>query len=414
MELTEQQRQLLQGKGEPLLTRYLRWLVEWGDALGASRMVPVSSVHALIRTPLIKSLSLETMRSYISELREICSCKVKCLTTTHNRGINLEHYRPEMGLRKEEVDFSRELPVLAGKAGILATWTCTPYLVGNVPVFGEICAWTESSAVVYANSILGARTTRHGRASSIGAALLGFVPEFGVLLDKNRKGDFVVDVQVRLESASDWGALGFYVGKIAKSRIPVFQEIEHISLEEAKQLSASLPYSGEEVTMFHIVGITPEAPSLEQALQGESPQERISFTEKELEEAYQEMRTIEASERIDTVVLGCPFCSLDEIREVATALQDRTVAHGVEFWVCTSYGTFADAKRMGYADRIQEAGGRLLYDYCLAGGSILFLPKTVATNSFKQAHYCQNMLKAKVFVTNTEECIDLAVKGRLS
>ena len=112
----------------------------------------------------------------------------------------------------------KEIADMAAKAGFIPTFTCAPYLVGNVPLKGEICAWTESSAVVYANSILGARTTRHGNESAIAASLLGVVPEFGVLLDENRKGTLRIDVSAYLDSPTDWGALGYFARQARRAR----------------------------------------------------------------------------------------------------------------------------------------------------------------------------------------------------
>ena len=181
MELTEKQLGILKGKEGDFLAKYISWMVEWGKFMGAKKKVPVTNVHCILRTPLKKGVSLSTVNSYFEEIRNICQYKVKCTTLTHVRNIDFDSIK-EAGISEDEASFMKDLDILAPKAGILTTWTCTPYLVGSVPVCGEICAWTESSAVVYANSILGAKTTRHGMESSIAAALLGWVPKFGVLI----------------------------------------------------------------------------------------------------------------------------------------------------------------------------------------------------------------------------------------
>ena len=166
------------------------------------------------------------------------------------------------------------------------TYTCAPYLVGNVPVKGEICAWTESSAVVYANSILGARTTRHGTESAIAAAAAGFVPEFGVLLDENRRATLQVDVtdDQLAQSPTDWGALGYFTGKAAGLEVPVFNGTPPPTRQEdAKQLCAALA-SGGGVTMCHVAGVTPEAATLEQALRWAQAKQQVVFGDQQRDE----------------------------------------------------------------------------------------------------------------------------------
>ena len=208
MKLTEEQKGVLEGERGKLLARYLEWSILWGEALGATRLVPVTNVHCILRTPSLAGISERTLDTYLDEFRELCSNPVQCITLTHANCTDLAALR-EKGLTNKELDFQRELHALASGAGVRTTWSCAPYQVGAVPGFGEICAWTESSAVVYSNSMLGARTNRNGMESSLAAAFLGWVPEFGALLDRNRKARIRVEMQVEMKSVSDWGALGY-------------------------------------------------------------------------------------------------------------------------------------------------------------------------------------------------------------
>lgn len=405
MQLTDEQKAILQGKLGPLLAKYMRWSVDWGDAMGAERLVPVTNVHCILRTPLLKGISQKTVESFIGEIRDICSHKVKCTTTTH------QHSYCKESVSEKEFTFQEKLNELAREAGFITTWTCTPYLVGNVPTCGQICAWTESSAIVYANSILGARTTRHGMQSSIAAALLGWVPEFGVLLSRNRKATLQVNVESHMRTPSDWGALGFYTGEIGGSEIPVFTQVETILPEEAKQLSAALPYSGRAISMFHIVGVTPEAATLETALGPHKPSRRIVFNEKNLVETYRKITDLTRGEEIDTVTLGCPFASLQEIKEISDHLYNKHIAPGVALFISTSYGTMKSAKRIGYTEIIKKAGGTFMVGTCPSGAKWLHLEKVV-TNSFKMGFCCRNAFKAKIGVTNEEDCLGAAIRGR--
>jgi hypothetical protein len=412
MQLTGEQRNILQGDAGPLVAKYMHWLIAWGEAMGAHRLVPVRSVHAMLRTPSSRGCSRRTVDEYIAELRQVCSHRVKCLTTTQVASAGSNYWR-ESGASEEEAAFEVELRELARRAGFQLTRTCTPYLVGNAPLKGEICAWTESSAVVYANSVLGARTTRHGMESSLAAALLGVTPEFGELLDENRRAELQVDVAVDLGSPADYGALGFYASAVAESRIPVFTGIEHLSAEEAKQVSASLPYAESAISMFHVAGITPEAPDLDTACGGRPPRVRKPFTGSELRETYQAMTNLSKGDDVDTVILGCPFASLWEIQQIAEHLAGRRIADNVQLWLATSYQTAAESERLGYAELIRQSGGRVMYDACPGSAAILGSRKVV-TNSFKQAHHALTVLGSRTAVASTEACIEAARTGRWS
>ena len=412
MDVTAEQRQILDGVKGPFLATCMRWLVEWGDAMGARRLVPVTNTHGLVTVPgnLVTGGHRKTIESAMELLRPACQHRVCCHSTTHITFAHEEQY-DEIDMPEEQVAAQLEVMDMARDAGFLMTYTCAPYLVGNVPLKGEICAWTESSAVVYANSILGARTTRHGTESAIAAALVGFVPEFGVLLDENRRATLQVDVTASLRSATDWGALGYFTGKIAGLEVPVFQGAPRPSQEDAKQLCAALATGGG-VTMCHIAGVTPEAATLEHALGGEPQRRRVTFDEDDLRNAYGQLRD-RTGDVIDTVILGCPHASLQEIAEIAFRLRGKYLADGVRLWVCTAYATRANAERLGYAKMISDAGGYLFCDTCPTN-SMRLKAERIVTAGFKQAHYARNMIDAEVIVDDVNGCLDAALTGRWS
>jgi len=389
----------------------MRWLVEWGEVMGAGQLVRVDNTHALLPAPnqMARGASGETIEQYMAELREACSHPTHpgCYCTVHTAFVTLEEVDvPEND--PEQVRMQQELAAMAADAGFIPTFTCAPYLVGNVPLKGEICAWTESSAVVYANSILGARTTRHGTESAIAASLLGWVPEFGVLLDENRRGTLQVEVTAGLDSPADWGALGYFAGKRVGLGIPVFSGVRRPSQDEAKQLCAALATSGG-VTMCHLVGSTPEAPTLEAAFHGEVPAERVTFDGGTLKEMYASLRT-HTGDEIDAVILGCPHASIREIARIASLLKGKQVADGVRLWVNAARGTKGSADAMGYTRTIEAAGGRILCDTCPT--NVRIPARRIATHGFKQAHYARGMVNAEVIVAKTEPCIRAALAGR--
>ncbi len=411
MQLTPEQRGILDGARGEYLARCMSWLVEWGEVMGARRLVPVDNTHMLLPVPnlVARGASQATMDRYVAELREACAYPVHpgCTCTIHTAFVTLDELKvPEND--PEQVRLQKELSDAAAAAGYIPTFTCAPYLVGNVPLKGEICAWTESSAVVYANSILGARTTRHGTESAIAASLLGVVPEFGVLLDENRKGTLRIEVTAELDSPTDWGALGYYAGRLAGLGIPVFNGLRRPSQDEAKQMCAALATSGG-VTMCHIAGVTPEAPTLQDAFQGKVPDAFDVFHDRTLEQTYASLRTHSGNE-IDSVILGCPHASIGEIAGIAMLLRGRHIAEGVRLWIDTARATKANADFMGYTQIIERAGGRILCDTCPT--NMRMQARRIVTHGFKQAHYARGMLGAEVIIAETEACIRSALSGR--
>jgi predicted aconitase len=412
MQLNDEQRLILEGSKGPFLAKCMSWLVDWGDAMGAKRLVPVANTHGLITVPgnLVWGAGQKTIDSAMELLKPACQHRVCCLSTSHITFAHEEQYE-EIEMPAEQVKAQRQIMEMARDAGFLMTYTCAPYLVGNVPLKGEICAWTESSAVVYANTILGARTTRHGTESAIAAALVGYVPEFGVLLDENRTATLQVDVTAELSNSTDWGALGYFTGIVAGLEVPVFAGAPQPSQDDAKQLCAALATGGG-VTMAHIAGVTPEAPTLQAALGGRSPKQRVSFGERQKRETYGSLQKATGKE-IDTVILGCPHASLQEVAEIALRLKGKSLAKGVRLWVCTAYAVRATAERLGYAKLIKDAGGYLFCDTCPTN-SMRVKAKRIVTAGFKQAHYARNMIGAEAVVDNLEACLDAALTGRWS
>ncbi len=411
MEITTEQQEVLDGARGEYLAKCMGWLVQWGDVMGARRLIKCDNTHALLPVPnlMARNASPETMRKYMDELRKACSHRTAegCYCTVHTSFVTLD----DVGVPEndpEQVAMQKELSDLAANAGFIPTFTCAPYLVGNVPIRGEICAWTESSAVVYANTILGARTTRHGTESAIAASLLGLVPEFGVILNENRKGTLRVEVTADLTHPTDWGALGYFAGKIAGLGVPVFNGCGRPSQDEAKQLCAALATSGG-VTLAHIVGATPEARTLNDAFHDDVPEDYVVFDKELLQAQYDALRQVTGDE-IDACILGCPHASIREIAEIAHLLKGKKIAKSVKLWVDTARGTKGNADAMGYTQIIEEAGGEILCDTCPTNIRIPY--KRIITHGFKQAHYSRGMLECESIIAKTELCVRSAIAGK--
>jgi predicted aconitase len=237
---------------------------------------------------------------------------------------------------------------------------------------------------------------------------LGLVPEFGVLLDENRKGTARIEVTAQLAGPTDWGALGYFAGRLVGLGIPVFDGVQRPTQEEAKQLCAALASSGG-VTMCHIAGVTPEAPTLEAAFQGSVPASMATFDDAALADTYAQL-SVHTGTEIDSVILGCPHASLAEIAQIAALLRGKRVADGVRLWVNAARGTKRNAQAIGYAVEIEDAGGTILCDTCPTN---LRVPaRRIVTSGFKQAHYARGMVGAETIVADVAACIRAAVAGR--
>jgi len=291
--------------------------------------------------------------------------------------------------------------------------TCTPYQVGNLPMRGEHCAWMESSAVIYANSVLGARTNCEGIASTGAASLTGRIPCWGNHLAENRFGTHLISVAgVSVESFQDWGMLGYFAGSVSGEDRPVITgSLGQPDLTELKHFGAAAATSGG-VELYHIPGITPEAVSVEAAFQSQVP-DAVVYGPAERAAVYETLNEIGSSTDVDFVLLGCPHASLEQIRQAAALLDGKRLSSGTELWIMAPRALKVMADRSGYTAVIERAGGRVLADSCPAMSRAAPTGTRVfATDSAKQAHYLPAILGIEAWFGTLEECVAAAVTGR--
>jgi len=297
------------------------------------------------------------------------------------------------------------------KLGIAPTFTCTPYLVGNTPRIGEHIAWCESSAIAYANSVLGARTNRECGQSALLAAIMGRTPMYGYHLKENRWGDILIRVRTSIKGEEDFSLLGYLVGREIEVGVPVFEGIKHADSLELRALATSLATTGQ-IAMFHVIGITPEAQTKEDAFGKQSPREVIDIERSDLDQLKSELSSIDAKQ-VDTVVLGCPHYSIYEIKTITSYLTGRKVKKGRRLLICTSSAMRHLAKRSGYADIIRKAGGIIISDTC----PVLMVGLRenlgyIGTNSTKMAHYGRLLTKSETFFPNLRNCLEIITERR--
>ena len=314
-------------------------------------------------------------------------------------------------------DAARRLMDAYVALGCQATWTCAPYQLPDRPAFGEQIAWAESNAIVFANSVLGARTNRYGDFIDICAALTGRVPDSGLHRDEARRGQVLFplrDLPARL-LAEDilYPVLGYLVGLETGGSVPVIDGLPPTASEDQlKALGAAAASSGA-VALFHVVGRTPEAPTLAAALHGGAPERVVAVTPARLARARDALTTTAAT-RLDAISLGTPHFSLAEFAQLLPLLDGRRVAPGVECYVSTGRHILAEVEQRGWGAICERAGVRFVVDTCTYITPILRAGARVAmTNSAKWAYYAPGNLGLAVVFGSLRECVESAVRGEV-
>ena len=396
MQLTKREQKMLDGAEGYAVRKSMEILVALGDIYGAKSLIKVGSVQvAGVSYSNLGDAGLE----FLNELAK--DGKVKVLTTLNPAGMDLENWR-SLGISPEFAEKQNLVIDAFRRMGILVSCTCTPYLIGNLPLFGEHLAWSESSAVTFANSVIGARTNKEGGPSALAAAFVGKTPCYGLHLDENRVPDVHVQVKAELTKLSDWGALGYAIGKKAENKIPYITGIETADLDSLKSFCASVVTYGAK-PLFYIKGVTPAA------CQQKQPKENVIVEQADIKEAYASIN--DQVSDIELVCVGCPHCSINEIAKVAELLDGKRVAEGTEFWVATSRMTKQLADKRGYTPSIEAAGAKFACDTCMAVAPLKGRFKSLATTSAKGCYYSrQNGMKTKM--GSIEECVEAAVTGK--
>lgn len=421
MKLTPEEQAMAQGQQGPAVARAMDLLIRYGQALGAERLVPTRNVVASVNatTPFMRDFAQQRggMDAVFSEFSLDSDETVKIppfkTFTTHTQ-LGFSPDDPQrMGVDESTVHFYRQGEVFLTGLGLQATNTCTPYQVGNLPSRGEHCAWMESSAVVYCNSVLGARTNTEGR-ESVGAAMVtGRIPYWGYHLSENRWATHAIEVQVSLHSTSDWGLLGYWVGDQVQEKVPVLTGVQSTpTLAALKHFGASASSSGG-VEMYHIVGLTPEAPSLQEALGHRQATEYLTFGLHEMRHTWEKINATGLDDKVDYVMLGCPHYSLEQLWEVGRMMQGRKVHPDCEMWIFTARAIKSIADQNGTTRLLEEAGVRVLTDSCSAmSRAVPRGARVAAFDSAKQAHYLPAIAGVQAWFGTTAECVEAACTGR--
>jgi predicted aconitase len=413
MILDRQQEEMLEGKAGLGAQKAMKILLAYGECYAAKRMIPVTSVHIAGNFPVLQDEGIEWLEDLAQD-----GTAVKVYTTKNPEMFDFKQV-DEMNIPMYLQVRQKRIHEVLKSLGVVLTYSCHHYLVGNVPRFGDHIAWASSGSQVFANSVIGARSNRDGDHVALAAAVTGVIPEWGLHLSENRKGEVLIDVNGLGHgeyTPADYKALGWYLGKQIGANIPVFVNLpSDMHIESIKGLLYTLTVTGA-TGLVHLVGITPEAPTVEAAFGGRLPGTRaMTISQKEVDEAYKEISS-STEEKVDLVIFGCPQCSIQEIQEIAGLLDNKKVHSNTQFWICTSAWVKMLCERMGLLDTLTASGVRVVADVGAADGPHLYLKeqgiRVIAMNSARGSYYAHNLFGMETWFGSTRDCVQSAISGR--
>ncbi len=382
MNLTKEEERILEGGKGPGPQKAMEILVALGDIYDAERLIPVKSAQ-------IAGVSYKTMGDagleFIEDFSKKAKVKIKSMLNPAGMDLEKKHYESE-DFRKKQ----KRLIEAYSSMGIEVSCTCTPYLAGNKPKKDEHLAWSESSAVSYANSVLGARTNREGGPSALMSAVIGKTPYYGLHIKENRSPDVVFEVEDDYPAA----LLGYKVGEMVGDRVPYFRGVDYKD-DQLKTLGAAMAATGS-VALYHVENITPEWNDFStEAL------ERITITDEDINEVKEGLIT---ESEPDVIVLGCPHLSSNELEYIADILDDKEPKEGPDLLVYTSKYV---ANQVPEAVNTIKKYGEVITDTCMVVSPLEEKYETAATNSGKASAYLPKLADQKVIYADTKTLLEM-------
>lgn len=411
MQLNTEEKKMLDGLMGDGCQEAMSVVVKLGDLFGADRLIPISQVH-LDTTVYMVDAGVEYAEHFAKMgARFSVPTSLNASAIDH---IRWREYRVDEGLLEK----CRRLERAYLAMGACPTWTCAPYQQGMIPRYGEQIAWGESNAIAFANSVIGARTNRYGDLFDICAGIVGKVPYFGLHLDENRRAEILIDLKGF--SADDlmdealYPLVGFRLGEIAGNRIAALRGIPgNVSTDALKGLSAAAASSGG-VGLFHVIGVTPEAKTLEMCTGGRNHLESHEITPSSIAVVEEKLWSA-TSDRVDFVTVGCPHFSFEEFLRLDALMQGKKVHRDVAFLVYTSRAVYGWAETCGLIARLEKTGTRVFTDGC----PLQYPKKTwhfmsAMSNSVKFVNYCYSQTGLPVGYGSLEDCVASAASGRFT
>jgi predicted aconitase len=415
LNLSDRDRAMANGAGGPAEALAMSILLRMADVYGATGLMDISQAH------IDSTISLGAATLAFAERLASLGARVAVPTSLNVSGVDECGWKDWAVTADWAAKAARQM-LAYERMGAVPTWTCAPYQTHMRPVFGQQIAWGESNAICFANSVIGARTERYPDLLDICCAITGRVPAVGLHLTENRAGQLLLrlpQVPVALQQDDQFFAvLGHLVGKLADEHIPVIDGIVVSPSEDQLKAFAAAAASSGRVALFHMVGVTPEAPTLEAAFQGErgrrSGEARgLDITVEDLRAARRELTTADGRE-LDMVILGSPHFSLAEFGLLAPLVSGQHAHPRVKFLITSSRLMKERAHETGILEPILSFGAQITLDTCILASPMLPPEiKTLMTNSAKYAYYAPSLLNTRVTFGSLADCVHSAIEGRV-
>lgn len=352
MQIDSQQEKMLRGEMGEAKQFAMEIITKVGDAVGADSLVPIKSAHVLAHYSSLHDAGVDVLERFASS-----GGKFAVPTSVDPASIDLQNWE-SFGIPADYARQQFRLCDAYAKMGGIRCWTCVQYQVCNIPKAGETVAWAESSAVVYANSVMGCRSNKITSGMDVACAILGLTPRFGMLNDENRVAKVVYSLGAGPFSDLDYRSIGFYIGRSAGSRVPALKGLPAgVTSDEVKHLGAGAAAAGP-VTMIHLPGITPGTGTVSDATGGEKTEE-IEVTRSDIAEVESDLN--QTTETPDLVAFGVPHLSVNELGALARLLEGRRLKGGTKMYIYTSGQAYEMALRTGIALTIEGSGARLTH-----------------------------------------------------
>ena len=410
MQLSETEKNMLDGRQGQACRLAMKILNDLGNLYGAEKMIPVSQVHI--------DMTLYMVDAGVEFAERMADQGGKFSVPTQLNPAAIDLIRPEK-LRVPEMllEKSRRLESAFLAMGAKPTWTCAPYQQGLIPSYGDQVAWGESNAVAFVNSVIGARTERYADLVDVCAAIVGRVPELGLHIEENRKAELLIELEDVPDSVFEnpgiYPVLGFIFGELAGDKVAALKGMpKRIPVDSLKAFSAAAASSGA-VGLFHILGVTPEAPDVKTCFGNQVSHPTRVITPDMIESAVSRLNQGDC--RIpDLITLGCPHYSVEEFKKLDRLLNSREIMPGIEFWVFTSRNSYDEIRASNLLKKIERCGVKVFTDGCA-----LQYPRQswdfacAMSDSAKYANYCFSQTGHDVIFASVHDCIETAVTGEL-
>ncbi len=418
MKLTDNEKKMLQGEYGSIRAKALDYLVQFGVAFGAEKLVPISYCHY--------PAEMAIYDGFCEDVEAFANHNVQVVVPTTSSTLCCDMENSSLtNCPKQLYETQLKTKLAFQKMGILETFTCTPQQIGFVPPMGSYISSVESSAIIYFNSLLGARTNRGGLFTRY-SSITGKYPAMGYLLDENRTPTCFFDVSLEARELSridQWSTLGYIIGEQAQDQVPYIflSDLKQPTMTQMISFGAAMATSGS-VTLFHMEGVTPEANNYKKLYK--TTFNKVLLSHREIEDVQHRFQRIYENQPIDFVVLGCPHANLELIRHVSEKMESKRIHQDVTFWICTNRMTKLQASHCGYTEKLLKSGIKLVADTCPVESHMrknicdqynLPFPyfSTMLSNSLKMLHYSRNLLGVKTALLSTNQCIESAMKGKL-